>query len=129
MTAAIAETRPPLIAHGKADMRSEARIIIERGSMTLDGAGERIVSWQRLAGPLLASKKTLFGKEIHADVTTVAVEQVEFEVVWSAAIRGVSPRDRLVEQVGGGVRIYDLVATYEVGRRRRLRLIGSRRAD
>lgn len=106
-------------------MRAESRIIIERGSVALDGAGERIITWQRLAGPLAASRRSLFGKEVHGDVT-VALEQVAFEIQWAPTLRNVGPRERLLELTAGDqIKSYDIVAVYELGRRRQLRIIGS----
>lgn len=107
------------------------RITLERGDIRLARSGERCVTWRPIAGPLSASRRPLFGKETHGDVTTTAVEQVEFVARWSRSAATASPRNRLVEHLEGTdqVRVYDLKACYEVGRRRFLRFVGTRRAD
>jgi len=107
--------------------RRMVRVTIERTTPTIDPSGAVPADeWEPIAAPLYATVRPLGGKEMWTAPQFVATEQLEFRLRWSRLVADVSPVDRLV--IVGESDIYDIMGAHEVGRRRGLRILASRRA-
>lgn len=102
----------------------DRRLRIEQNNRVRDAAGQMTASWSEMATVWCSwrrasARETLAAAEVSAAITDV------FEILYSPNVADVDPTCRLV--FNG--RNYDVVSAEEVGRRDRIRITASARAD
>src|SRR5262245_863768 len=118
--------------------RLDRKVTIQRKSITVDLSGQATETWADLAANRWASVNPVSGDERFSTPEIGANQQVEFQVRWSSAIADLSPLDRIIyppvpvtspETPTPDTSVFDIAAVHEVGRRRALRIIATRRTD
>lgn len=102
----------------------DRRIQIMRGTETVNGLNEPVVTWAVLsevwAGKAdVSDGERLRAKEINATITT------RFHIRWSQKVRDVDARDRV--RFDGFE--YDIMAVKEIGRRKGIEISAAARAE
>lgn len=113
-------------------------IDIQRKSVTPGEGGEPVETWANIAARRPAGYRPLRGDERFGDPQLVANEQVEFRIHYSLSVAALTPQDRIIYPAMSAdsppedittMRIHDILAVQEIGRREGLQIITRRRAD
>lgn len=117
----------------------DRKIDIQRKSDGQTDSGAPVETWTNLAARLAATYSPVRGDEKGSAPQPVASQQVDFWIRWTAALAGLTPKDRVIypaifEDVSPADeitddRIYDIIEVSEIGRREGLKIRTSRRAD
>jgi SPP1 family predicted phage head-tail adaptor len=107
--------------------RLDRRITLQRRSGALTDSGQPVDTWTDLASRW-ASVVPASGREGYSTPQTVATQQVEMQIRYSAAVADLHPGDRIIHPSGSAdaVAVYDIVAVHEIGRRDALKIIAER---
>lgn len=118
--------------------RLDRKVTIQRKATTVGDDGSEVETWSDLAARRWASVNPVSGDERFAVPEIGANQQVEFQVRWSSNVADLTPLDRIIypvvpltspETPTPDRSIYDIAAVHEIGRRRGLRIIATRRTD
>lgn len=111
------------LAAGKRDRR----IRIERFMVSNNALNEEVKAWAKLADVWAAKTDVSDGErmrsaELSAEIST------RFEVLWSAQLADLNPKDRIEYPIASGV-YFDIFSVKEVGRRQGFEITATARAD
>ena len=120
-------------------MRSlDRKIDIERKTVTQDEFGEEVELWDKLAFRRSASVSPVRGEKRFTFEPSVARQQVEFRVRYSADVADLSLLDRIVYPpfspdaspvpTPPDEQVYDIIEVHELGHKEGLRIVAARRA-
>lgn len=117
----------------------DRRIDIQRKSDGQSDSGAPIETWTNLVARRAATYSPVRGDEKGVAPQPVASQQVDFWIRWSAALAGLTPKDRVIypaimddlspEDEITDDRVYDIIEVSEIGRREGLKIRTERRAD
>jgi len=109
--------------------RRDRRITIQRKTVTLSNTGEPTEVWSDLA-TVWASVAPLTGTERLTGENLAAKEQVQFRILWSAALAGINPQDRIKYPSStdspSDLQLYDIVQASEIGRQDIIQILAYR---
>lgn len=113
--------------------RLDRYISIQSKIVTQSDSGEPAETWFTVDAMRPASVRPAAGAERFRQPSTVASEEVEFQIRWSANVAAMSPQYRIIYPAMSGEPaerdIYDILAVHEIGRREGLQIIAKRRPD
>lgn len=102
----------------------DRRIRLERFTETRDEFNEPVKAWALLANRSASYDPLSDGEKFSAS-ETAANASARFRIRWSAAVRDLNPKDRLIFEGEA----WEIVRTKEIGRREGIEITAGRRAD